>query len=362
MGVLDSEDRLIRVLMLTRYGEMGASSRVRMLQYCPWLKAAGFRVTVSPFFDDAYLRVLYRDGRRQPLRVAQAYVRRLVALAGAGRFDLIWVEKEVLPFLPGFLEGLLPRLGVPVVVDYDDALFHRYDLHPASAVRQALGRKLVALIRGARLVTAGSPYLVDYARSAGAPLVEQIPTVVDLARYPFRPEPASNELRIGWIGSPSTSAYLALVGAALAQLAIERAVRLVTVGAGPLPDLVVPLECHPWSETTEASLLATVHIGIMPLPDEPWERGKCGYKLIQYMACGRPVVASPVGVNRDIVTSEVGFLADKPDEWLDALRRLAEDSALRQAMGAAGRCKVESGYSLEVTAPRLVRLLQGACG
>jgi glycosyltransferase involved in cell wall biosynthesis len=129
-----------------------------------------------------------------------------------------------------------------------------------------------------------------------------------------------------------------------------------------LPPIAVPVESHPWSEDSEGPVLATIHIGIMPLPDEPWERGKCGYKLIQYMACGRPVVASPVGVNQDIVTADTGLLAADQGAWLAALRRLAADPALRQAMGAAGRRKVESDYSLQATAPRLVQLLLEAAG
>ena len=350
------------LLVLTRYGPLGSSSRLRMLQYLPALEAEGFRVRVSSFFEDAYLRALYGDGQRRRRDVLDAYRRRSRVLAEAGVYDLVWIEKELFPFLPGPFESRLSRLGVPYVVDYDDATFHRYDLHPSRLVRRLLGRKLVPLIRSARLVTAGNAYLAHYASHAGARSVEVVPTVVDLDRYPVAPAPEGSEYRIGWIGSPSTTVLLSRVRRPLERLARERPVRLVTIGAGPLPEIDVPSEQHPWAEETEAALLGGIHVGIMPLDDEPWQRGKCGYKLIQYMACGKPVVASPVGVNNEIVRTDVGYLAAGDEQWYQSLRRLGQDPGLRARMGRAGRADVERTYALQVQAPRVVRLLAAAGG
>jgi glycosyltransferase involved in cell wall biosynthesis len=351
-----------RILLLTRHGALGSSSRLRLMAYRPWLEQAGFGVDVSPFFDDAYLRRLYASGRARRGDVLRAYRRRLSALSGLGRYRLLWIEKELFPFLPGAADAILPRLGVPYVLDYDDATFHRYDLHRSRLVRAFLGRRLVPLLRGARMVTAGNAYLADYARNAGAADVRELPTVVDVDHYAVAAEPPGDELRIGWIGSPSTAHYLALVRGPLRQLARERPVRLVIIGAHDLPPMDVPLERHAWSADTESALLGTLHIGIMPLADGPWERGKCGYKLIQYMACGKPVIASPVGVNADIATPEVGMLAADDGQWLAALRALADDSALRHRLGRAGRAAVEAGYSLQARGPRLAALLAEAAG
>ncbi|WP_369667074.1 glycosyltransferase family 4 protein [Thioalkalicoccus limnaeus] len=344
--------------MLTRYGPLGASSRVRMMQYRSSLEAAGFRVEVSSFFCDEYVRQLYADGRRRPWPITLAYLGRFAALIRARRAGVVWLEKEALPFLPGGLERLFARSGAALVLDYDDAVFHRYDQHQSPLVRRLLGRKLFPLLRAARLVTAGSAYLRDYAQAAGAPRVELIPTVVDLDRYPLMPEGPDGELRIGWIGSPQTAAcYLGELAAPLQRLARVRALRFVAIGAGPPPALGVPIESHPWSAATEGTLLASIHLGVMPLPDAPFERGKCGYKLIQYCASGRPVVASPVGVNAEIVTPDVGMIASGPDEWFAALKRLADDPTLRARLGSAGRRKVAEHYSLAAVAPRVVRLL-----
>jgi glycosyltransferase involved in cell wall biosynthesis len=349
-----------RLLALTRYSRLGASSRVRMLQFLPSLEAAGFRVAVSPFFDDEYLRALYSQGARRRRHIAAAYLRRLRALLSARRYDLIWVEKELFPFLPGPFEAWLRRAGVPYVVDYDDATFHTYDLHPSGLVRRTLGNKLRPLLSAARMITVGNSYLADYAKGAGARNVQVVPTVVDISRYGVAEEPESKEIRVGWIGSPSTAVLLSLVREPLERLARERPLRLVTIGGGHLPQIEVPKEEHAWSEEREVPLLAGIHVGIMPLQDEPWQRGKCGYKLIQYMACAKPVVASPVGVNTDIVTERVGYLAADAAQWYTALRELAEDAALRNRLGRAGRLAVEERYSLQAVAPRLAGLLRAA--
>lgn len=347
-----------RVLMLTRYGRMGASSRMRSLQYAPWLQAAGIDLTISPLFSDAYLEALY-GGRSRSRHAAAGYLERVSQLLRASRYDLLWVEKELFPFLPAWFERLLSDRGVRYVVDYDDALFHRYDCHRSGLVRRLLGRKIDAVMRHARLVVAGNPYLAQRARAAGADHVEIVPTVVDLRRYSgARRRRDGRPLTVGWIGSPSTAAYLRLIEEALAAVQRRHDVALRLIGAGDIELQGVEAERVAWSEEEEVAQIASLDVGIMPLPDAPWERGKCGYKLIQYMACGLPVVASPVGVNRDIVRQgENGFLAETADEWAEALSALARDQGLRQRMGEQGRRQVAERYTLDVQAPRLRELL-----
>ena len=349
----------MRLLVLSRHDTLGASSRLRTFQYLPFLEKAGFNVVVSPFFDNEYLRALYSRGRRFP-DVVRAYRRRFEVLRNLRSTSVVWVEKEIAPFLPAWAEGWLAKSGVPYIVDYDDATFHTYDRHQSPFIRHFLGNKFQSLLGNAHLVTVGNAYLEKYALDHGATHVERIPTVVDITRYPQSEDPPGTEFRIGWIGTPATTKYLKYVREALRQLAQRRPIRLVTIGAAPLSDFGIPLEQHAWCESNEARLLATIHLGIMPLPDEPWERGKCGYKLIQYMACGKPVVASPVGVNRDIVSQDVGFLAQDEKEWVAALSFLAADHKLRSRYGAAARRKVETQYSLAVTAQRLCELIKGA--
>lgn len=356
----------MRLLILSRYSSLGASSRMRTYQYVPSLKAQGFDVTASSFFDDHYLRRIYGAngwlaGRvGAAMEVWSAMVQRFSSIIMAGGYDAIWLEKEVFPYLPGFFEKLLCRRGIPYVVDYDDAIFHNYDLSSSRVVRAVLGRKLVPLVSGAVSVTVGNNYLRTYAETLGARSVCVIPTVVDVERYRATSEVSDDEFRVGWIGSPSTVRYLDLIKGALQTLSKERAVRLVTVGA---PEFSVPgvrMERHEWTEATEASLIETFHIGVMPLFDTPWEKGKCGYKLIQYMASGRAVIGSSVGVNPDIIGPCAGYVATTEEDWLRAFRCLAESRSLRSTMGAAGRRRVEQFYSLQVMAPRVGEILLNA--
>jgi glycosyltransferase involved in cell wall biosynthesis len=352
----------MRLSILSRYDALGASSRLRMLQYVPALRKAGFDIDVHPLLDDRYVQGLYA-GHIPKAHVVRLYFRRLRQLLSDRRYDVVWVEKELFPWLPAILEKHLIPKRTALALDYDDAVFHRYDAHGSALVRSVLGRKIQAVMQRADLVTVGNQYLAEYSRAAGSRRVEWLPTVIDLDRYPVQPVRAARRVgepvTIGWIGSPATADYLGAVATVLRQLQDRHAVRCVAIGARPDQLIGTPFEHSDWTAGTEAALLQQFDIGIMPLPDAPWERGKCGYKLIQYMASGLPVVASPVGVNREIaVDGDNGFLAADDREWFDALERLVIDPALRERMGARGRRMVEQSYCLQVQAPRLVDMLR----
>ena len=353
----------MKVLALTRYQQLGASSRLRFYQYLPALAAAGIEVQVAPLFSDDYVRGIQQD-RRSLLDIAVAYAQRMRVLRGNGQHDLLWIEKEIFPWLPAWFESLLLSRQAPYILDYDDAVFHYYDQHRSSVVRKVLGKKHREIMRGAALVVAGNDYLASYARDAGAARVEIVPTVVDLQRYPLggvRSTPVLAEIpRVGWIGQRATADFLRPLAPLIEQLRKQGKGRFTAIGIDA-QQLGLPMASVPWSEDTEVASLQALDVGIMPLLDGPFERGKCGYKLIQYMACGLPVVASPVGVNRQIVEHGVnGFLANAPREWEAALESLLADPLLRQRMGAAGREKVARSYSIQVTAPRLAGLLKAA--
>jgi hypothetical protein len=192
---------------------------VRFYQYYPALRAQGFVIQDAPFFSDEYVRRLYAN---QPVRMGEvisAYLRRLSALLRARDFDLLWLEKEFLPWMPAPLEKLLARQ--PYVVDYDDAVFHRYDLHRNALIRRVLGRKVDRVMQNAALVVAGNEYLAERARAAGAKRVEILPSVVDADLYTPAPARASG-FTVGWIGSPVTAPYLEQVRSALEMLTNER--------------------------------------------------------------------------------------------------------------------------------------------
>jgi glycosyltransferase involved in cell wall biosynthesis len=336
-----------------------------MLQYLPWFKQAGIHCEVQTLLSDEMLQDKYQAGSYGRGAMIHAYAARIWSLMQRRRFDLIWIEKEALPWLPATMERLLLR-NVPFALDYDDALFHNYDLHSSKWVRRFLGRRIDHLMAGARLVTGGNEYLTNRAREAGTPWVEMVPTVVDLDRYALprsSPGRVAGHPRIVWIGSPTTLKYVKGLHAALAALARQCRFTLRVIGGGKLEMPGVDVECVEWREETEVTSIVECDVGIMPLSDSPWERGKCGYKLIQYMACGLPVVASPIGVNKQIVKEGVnGFLVDEVEGWTAKLAQLLNDAALRDAMGKAGRQSVEDTYCVQQVAPRLANLLLSAAG
>ena len=353
---------MTRVAAFTRYGARAASTRQRLLQYLPHLEAAGIRVDWHALLDDEYVASLTTGDAYPRTRVAASYVRRLGQVPEARAADLIWVYVELFPYLPAWVEWAVLGSSIPVLVDLDDAFFHQYDMHPRPMVRSLLGGKFKSLLRGAAACSCGNAYLRDYA-ARYCPNSIILPTVVDTEAYRPTPKGDQHPVVIGWIGSPTTWQNVRPLLPLLSELCSTGNVRLRVIGAGAAAeaDRFPGLELIEWSEATEIAEVQAMDIGIMPLLDRPFERGKSGYKLVQYMACGLPVVASPVGVNREIVIDgENGLLAVSSDEWRAALERLIADPALRRRMGDMGRNRAELDYSLNSQAPRMIELLRDA--
>lgn len=350
----------MKILILTKYPRMGASSRLRTLQYLPLLEEQGFEFTVQSLFDDAYLKNLYENGKRSKLAIMRYYYKRLASLVTVNNYDLIWMEYEIFPYLPAFAERMLNIIGKEYIVDYDDAIFHHYDMSSNPLVRRVLSKKITTVMKSSSCVTAGNNYLISKAETAGAKRVEWVPTVVDKFRYKTEINNDSQTKTIGWIGSPSTQKYVIDIKEALLSISKNYSIRLLLIGANE--DIIdqllgIDVEVVPWSEATEAEYIRQMDIGIMPLIDGPWEKGKCGYKLVQYMASSVPVVASPIGVNIDIVNdSNSGYLASSVDQWFASLDSLLSSPEKRQEFGNAGRVSVENTYSLQVQAPVLANI------
>jgi len=350
------------ILILSRHSEKAASSRLRTHQFIPYLESAGATVTVAPFFDERYLNHLYdSNGKRKLWDILKAYWKRASRLFKVRNFSVVWVEKELFPYLPAPFEAVLLFCGVRWVVDFDDAIFHTYDQHRSWIIRALLTNKLLPLLRGAQIVIVGNEYLEEKIRILGAQNTLKIPTVVDTDRYSVGLETYKSgvkEFRIGWIGTPETSKYLEGIIKPLLAVSKHISIRLITIGARRMPGSEIPIEQHEWSLEAETKLISTFDVGIMPLPDAPWERGKCGYKLIQYMAAGKPVIASPVGENKRIVVPKVGFLARNDQEWQDAITSLAIDRPMREEFGAYARRYVKRNYSLASAAPQIIQLFE----
>jgi glycosyltransferase involved in cell wall biosynthesis len=346
------------ILYFTKYSRKAASSRMRSFQYFPYLEKHGMNITVKPLFNDNYLKSIY-EGKKSKIHVIQAYLSRLWALFSVYKYDKVVIEKELFPYMPAFFEWLFHLFNVKYIVDYDDAIFHNYDQHPSTLIKTLLGNKISSVMRYSYAVVAGNEYLAAKAFEAGAINVFIIPTVIDLDRY-TKSSKQDNKIIIGWIGTRSTFEKHLFpkkdwIKKAIAKHGVEFHVVGVTNDLG----LGEGVLYFPWSELTEVNSILNFDVGIMPLEDSLWEKGKCSYKLIQYMACGLPVIASPVGMNNEVVQENVnGFLVRNEQEWLEAIEHYVKERTLRIDHGRKGRISVEQKYCLQVTAPQLLNIIR----
>lgn len=357
--------RRLSVLAIVQYGyDTQPAQRYRIEQWEPLLRRDhGIDITWSPFLaGDAY-RVFMRRGNvwKKAAGVVAGMARRVGDVAGAGRYDVVYILREAAAVGPAVFERLFAA-RVPYIYDFDDAIF----LPQVSEANRAFAllkshRKFGPICRLASCVTAGNEYLAAHARRHN-PHVEVIPTTVDTDRYLPRQRPENPVPVIGWTGSSTTATYVRDLQPVFQRLAETHRFRLRIIGAPEFePAAGVDTELVTWSAAGEIDELSRIDIGIMPLRDDEWARGKCGLKALLHMAMAQPVVCSPVGVNTQIVThGRNGFFAATPDEWVSRLRELLDSADLRQRLGSAARSTVEERYSARVHVPRLARVLHEA--
>lgn len=346
----------MRVLCLTKYPQRGPSSRYRLYQFLPFLEARGIRADIQSLHDDTYLDRRFAGKRSGASYLARRFAARLAALFRARRYDLVFIQKEVFPWLPGLAEAPLYRAGVPLVLDIDDAVYLPY------AGRPLLSGKFPALIARSAMVLAGNRYLQDHALRFN-PRTVHFPTVVDHTRITPAPPRTVEPPVVGWIGSPATAGALRAIAAQLDRAYDRAPFRLLVVGAGDPGVERVPYDALPWSEETEARDLRSMDVGIMPLEENEWSRGKCALKLLQYMSAGLATVSSPTASVPDIIEpGHNGAIASDGDGWEREVAALVADADTRAAMGASARRWLESNYTLERYGPHFVRCLEAAAG
>ena len=342
---------MIKVLGLALYGPLAASTRYRLGQYVPGLASLGIDLQIHHLLGDDYLRRRFTGASLPFAAILRAGFARLVDLWHQDEYDAAILHCELFPLLPGRIERALIRK--PYIYDFDDAFYLKYRSGRMGVARPLLGRKFDKVIAGAAEVTAGNHVLADYARLHN-PTTRYLPTVVDTARYVPKPARRGGQVfTVGWIGSPSTAPYLSELAAPLSAIGQECPVRFIVIGGkAPVVPNVTVVELD-WDESTELDLINSFDVGVMPLPDDDWARGKCAFKLIQYMACAVPVIASPVGANVEVINGVCGLMASTPQEWTEALRLLRDQPNRRNQMGQAGRERVVSHYSLHQNLPVL---------
>lgn len=337
-----------RVLFLTISDRHGASSRYRVFQYLPALERAGFLVKVLP---------PSKAPGRGLARLWSGLAEQWAILKAARDADLVFVQKRL--FSAGFVRRL-STLGKPLVFDFDDAIFTSPKSNWSGSTRKRTLGRLDAILSAAEVVITGNNFLRDYSASY-ARRVEVFPTVVDMERYLTKDHQPDATVVLGWIGHSVNHPYLQSLSEVLGQLARKfPGLRLLVVSDIDFSMSGVQVENRRWSEVAEIKDLLDMDIGLMPLPDDEWSRGKCALKAIQYMASGLPVVCSAVGANREVVRDGVdGYLASNDEQWLGALASLMASPDIRRSFGLAARQRALEHFSLAVAAPRMVSLLQG---
>jgi glycosyltransferase involved in cell wall biosynthesis len=361
----------MKVLFITQYGYLAASSRTRVFQFLPYLRNAQIHYRVITVLPDRGIAGSQIQVTRHQWRKLIYYLWALWRTIGCGlqawgvgrNFEVLFIQKVIFPAPIRWLLRLLPAV---IVFDFDDAIFTS-EVRQASWLARWKKRRnsagLPAMLRLAGCALVENEYTATFAARYCAQ-VEVITGPIDTERYTAKQVERDNnkaEIVLGWIGSATTLPYLELIRDPLERLGRRCThVRLQVIGAEYIDWSGIRVDAKAWNLAEEVEDLEGFDIGLMPIPDDPWTRGKGGYKLLQYMAMGLPVVTSPVGINREIVENgKSGYWACESQQWEACLGRLIDDEGLRRRMGQHGRSVVETRYALDVQAQRLVDLLHG---
>lgn len=329
------------------------SQRFRFEQYLSFLKSRGFDYDFSYLIDESDDKVFYRPGNlfRKSYIFLKAAFKRFNDVFKADGYDVIYVQREAFMTGSSWFEKRYSHSKAALVFDFDDAIWN----HDVSEGNKSFAwlkdaSKTKRIIAFSDLIIAGNPYLADYASQFNSNVLI-IPTTIDTEEY--RPKPDSTDagkVVIGWSGSITTIKHFELAIPFLTALKSKYGsqIEIAVVGDGSYRNSSLDIVGKPWNKTTELADLAGFDIGIMPIPNDDWSKGKCGLKGLQYMALSIPAVMSPVGVNCDIIQDgSNGFLADTTDEWVEKVSRLIESKELRSKLGAAARKTVVEHYSVE---------------
>ncbi|HEV2903533.1 MAG TPA: glycosyltransferase family 4 protein, partial [Pyrinomonadaceae bacterium] len=335
--------------------------RFRIEQWEPLLRERGMEIVYAPFESEQLHSVVHQGGRVtwKVGLVADAFARRFTMLNSLGQYDVCYLFREAALLGPPLLERLLAR-KIPIVFDFDDAIFVSYR-SPSNGFLSYLkfAGKAKTICRISSHVMVGNPYLAEYAKQYNQN-VTVVPTTIDTEKYVGESRSNSSPVPvIGWTGSFSTVQHLDTLRGALQKLAQTERFRLRVIGTPRYELKGVEVEAMPWRSETEIEDLRPIDIGIMPLPDDLWSKGKCGLKALQFMALGIPVICSPVGVNTVIIQDgQNGFVPATEAEWIERLLELLRSSELRNRIGQAGRATVEQTYSAKAQAPRVYEIFR----
>jgi glycosyltransferase involved in cell wall biosynthesis len=358
----------MNILALTKYSYEGPSSRYRFYNYKKCFEKKGINMTIKPFFSKSYFTS--RNKIEKLFIVLKSYIYRFLILINLlifkRKYKLILIEYELFPYFPAIFEYLLKKRGIKYIVDYDDAIFHKYDISNNKIINFLLEDKIAKVIQNASYVIACNQYLENYIKKYNTNIL-RLPTVVLLDKYIQQMENFNkdkNSFVIGWIGSKTTSIYILEILPSIKKIITKYPnIEFNLIGFDKNLLLTQEIKSHniniiPWREENEIENILNFDIGIMPLHNDPWSRGKCGFKLIQYMSCKKPVIASPVGINCSLVeNNKNGFLVENLDEWFNAFEKLCLDKNLRVKMAENNFKKVVKSFNYNRNCQEYISLI-----
>ena len=352
----------MRILLWVPYPKEGPSNRYRVEQYLPYLHKINADFSLRYFWSSKTYAILYKDGYffRKVFSFIVGAIKRIIDIIFIYLFDLVFIHREAFPIGGAFFERLVWLLGKKIIFDFDDAIFSPSVSKTNSFVEKLKShKKIITIIKISSFVIAGNAYLADFARQYNKNVLV-IPTSIDTERYAY-PERIyeKKEIVIGWMGSFTTVEFLSMLKNVFVALSRKFSnISFKIIGGSFSMDGLSNVVSKAWSLTDELDDLKSIDIGIMPMPDNQWTRGKCGFKAILYMSMAIPSVCSDVGVNKEIIADGVnGFLADTEKEWIDKLSLLIKDGILRKNLGLAGQKTIEERFSVRVNSKRFLETI-----
>ena len=362
-----SSDRPLSLCALVPYAlDTVPGQRYRIEQWQPYLEQEGIRVDFFPFADEALSALLHKPGRivAKTKAMTAAFARRALHGLQVRKYDAVLVHRTACLAGPAIFERLVALSGKPVIYDFDDAIFL---LHTSEANRRfgwlKFPGKTAAICRLSSHVVVGNSFLADYARPYN-PRVTVISPSVDTDVYRLaRKNDSRSRVVVGWTGSSTSQTHLEMFAPVLQKFVERRDVeiRVISDREPRLPG--VPYVWRRWSAETETADLGDIDIGLMPMPDDQWSRGKCSMKALQYMALGIPPLCSAIGANCEVIEhGKNGFLATTPEDWVHCFEALADDPALRIRMGEQARKTVEDRYSMRRCAELFAGVVRDVVG
>lgn len=351
----------MKILFWVPYPTQGASNRYRIEQYIPYLERMGI-CYLHPFWSPSAYKILYEKGRhfKKLYYFILGSFSRLFDTLSLFHYDVIIIHREAYPIGGAFFENAVSFFKKPVIFDFDDAIFLPASSHHNNFIEKfKRPNKIASIIRKSEYVIAGNEYLADFARRYNR-CVYVIPTCINTDKYLFHKKNYEDEITIGWVGSITTLGFLDSMRNVFIRLSDKyNHLKFKIIGGVFSVNGLRNIISKPWIEEDEENELKSLDIGIMPMPDNEWTKGKCGFKAILYMSMGIPCVCANVGANKEIISEgENGFLADSEDDWVKKLSSLIESPDLRQKIAVAGRKTVEEKFSLKANAPKFVGAVQ----